>query len=379
MGEVNLLAPLIERLLREYPQYDVVLSTTTITGMAVARTKFPELLVFYWPLDFTWATRQAMRRIRPRMLVLTELEIWPNLISAARRAGASVAVINGRLSLKSFRGYRLLSRIMRPIFRKLNCVCVQTSTYAERFRLLGTRPEVLTITGSMKFDGIETSRDNPQTAYFRRVAGIAPQDVVFLAGSTQEPEEAMAVAVFQELAEEYPHLRLILVPRHPHRFEAVARLLDEAGIAWQRRSEVQYHGAQPGVRVLLVDTVGELRSWWGLAHIAFVGGSFGRRGGQNMIEPAAYGAAICFGPNTHNFQDVVEMLLAADAAKIVHNQAQLGEFVRWCLDRPAEAAAMGERARQLVLRHRGATDRTLLALRPLLRQGVRQETNRSAA
>ena len=366
VGEVNLLSPLVERLLREYPEYDCVISTTTATGMAVARTKFPELLVFYCPLDFTWAVRRAMKRIRPEVLILTELEIWPNLIWSAKRFGARVAIINGRLSKQSFRGYRLLRWIIGPVFRELDQICVQTPTYGERFCLLGADPRKVVVTGSMKFDGVEIRRDNPQTNSLRRLAGVSPDDVVFLAGSTQEPEEQMAVATFAELVPEYPQLRLILVPRHPHRFNSVASLLDEVDMPWQRRSELNGRGPDPEARVLLVDTVGELRAWWGLAHIAFVGGSFGRRGGQNMIEPAAYGAAVCFGPHTHNFQDVVENLLAAEAAQVVHSPEDLTAFVRWCLAYPEEAQAMGDRARQVVLQHQGATERTLQLLRPLL-------------
>ena len=366
VGEVNLLSPLVERLLHEYPEYDCVISTTTATGMAVARTKFPELLVFYCPLDFTWAVRRAMKRIRPELLILTELEIWPNLIWSAKQFGARVAIINGRLSKRSFRGYRLIPWIIGPVLRELDRICVQTAAYAERFCLLGADPRKVVVTGSMKFDGVEIRRDNPLTNSLRCLAGISPDDIVFLAGSTQEPEERMALAAFAELVSEYPRLRLILVPRHPHRFNSVASMLEEAGVRWQRRSELDGRGPDPEARVLLVDTVGELRAWWGLAHIAFVGGSFGRRGGQNMIEPAAYGAAVCFGPHTHNFQDMVENLLAAEAAQVVHSPEELTAFVRRCLAHPEQAQAMGDRARQVVLQHQGATERTLQLLRPLL-------------
>jgi len=379
VGEVNLLTPLVERFLREYPEYDCVISTTTATGMAVARTKFPELLVFHCPFDFTWATRRAVKRIQPELLILTELELWPNLIRSAKQFGAGVIMINGRLSKKSLHGYRLIGWLIGPVLRQIDRICVQTPVYGERFCRLGAEPGRVAVTGSMKFDGAETRRDNPQTSHLRRLAGISSDDVVFLAGSTQEAEERMALTTFMELVPEYPQLRLILVPRHPHRFNSVAWLLDELGVAWQRRSELNGRGPDPEARVLLVDTVGELRAWWGLAQIAFVGGSFGRRGGQNMIEPAAYGAAVCFGPHTHNFQDVVESLLAAEAAMVVHNPGELTTFVRWCLAYPEQARAMGDRARQVVLEHQGATDRTLQLLRPLLAHGQRRFRARSAA
>lgn len=379
VGEVNLLAPLVDRLLRDFPQYDYVISTTTQTGMAVARTKFPELRIFYCPLDFSWATRRAVRRLRPNVLVLTELEIWPNLIWSVKNAGGSVAVINGRLSDRSFRRYQFVSCVMKPVFGQIDCICAQSKSYAERFIALGAQPHRVTVTGSMKFDGAEMCRDNPRTRQLRQLARIKPEDVVFLAGSTQEPEERLAIETFLKLRDRYPKLRLIVVPRHPHRFAAVSRLLDSAQVPWQRRTELDGRGADPEARILLVDTVGELRYWWGLADIAFVGGSLGNRGGQNMIEPAAYGAAVAFGPNTQNFRDVVEALLSAQAAKVVANQQELTEFVHWCLSHPEEAQAMGLRAKEVVLTNQGATARTVAALHWLLAPAAGMAAARSAA
>jgi 3-deoxy-D-manno-octulosonic-acid transferase len=331
--------------------------------------------------------------------VLAELELWPNLVAAARGAGARVAVINGRLSQRSFNGYRRIRPLAASLLTKIDLVAAQDETSASRFLALGARPETVHVTGSMKYDGAVTDRGNPATARLARLAGFAADDVVFFAGSTQEPEEEAALAVFRELLPRWPSLRLVLVPRHPDRFPAVARLLDAAGIAWQRRTVLGGDGEEKGdsphlperpaanlrsvpgsaqkgtgyplgaffaPRVLLVDVVGELGAWWGTAQIAFVGGSLGNRGGQNMIEPAAYGAAVCFGPNTRNFRDIVAAMLAHDAAVVVAGQAELLGFVRRCLENPAEAAALGQRARQLVLSQLGATDRTFALLSALL-------------
>jgi len=361
VGEVNLLAPLLARWQEQFPHWDCVLSTTTSTGMAVARQKYPDLLTFYCPMDFSWAVRRAVRRIRPEVLVLAELELWPNLVCTAKRSGALVAVVNGRLSSGSFREYSRARWLMAPVLRRLDLVAAQSETYADRFAQLGVPRERIFVTGSLKFDGAETNRDNPTTRSLRQLAGIEDEDVVFLAGSTQDPEEAMALEAYRRLLQQWPCLRLILVPRHPHRFDMVARLLEASGMRWQRRSELHSQGADPRARILLVDTVGELKAWWGTAHIAFVGGSMGRRGGQNMIEPAAYGAAVCFGPNTHNFRDVVEMFLAHQAACVVHNGPELTAFVRRCLADRQYAESLGERAKLLVQRQLGATDNSLLA------------------
>jgi 3-deoxy-D-manno-octulosonic-acid transferase len=386
VGEVNLLAPLLKMIEQQRPEWECVISTTTTTGMALAKKKYPKNMVFYCPLDFTWAVGAAMRRIRPDMLVLAELELWPNLVRAAKRRGAKVAIINGRLGEKSFRGYRRIRPLVAGLMRQIDLFAVQDETYASRFLTLGARPETVHVTGSMKYDGAQTDRNNPATQRLAALAGFSGDDIVLLGGSTQEPEEAMLLETFRALSAQRPRLRLVLVPRHPDRFEAVAKLLDASGIAWQRRTALD-HSAGVAVqlppqqvqlppqqvqlphqqsdtsplspRVLLVDVVGELGAWWGTAHLAFVGGSMGSRGGQNMIEPAAYGAAVSFGPNTWNFRDIVATILDHNAALVVENDAQFLQFVRRCLDEPEYAAALGQRAQSFVLSQIGATQRTL--------------------
>ena len=406
VGEVNLLAPLLRRIAQERPEWECVLSSTTPTGLALARKKYPDITSFYAPLDFSWAVHRAVARVRPTLLVLVELELWPNLIQAARSAGVKVALINGRLSQRSYSGYRWIRPWIGRLLRQVDLVAVQNAEYAERFLALGARPESVVITGSMKFDGVQTDRSNPATQRLAQLAGFHPQDVIFLAGSTQAPEEALALETFRQLADRWPRLRLVLVPRHPERFDEVARLLDQSGLCWVRRTELDQYTSEttptshtnspaescgawqtkdrPGrnsacptdrklqqARILLVDTVGELGAWWGTAQVAFVGGSLGRRGGQNMLEPAAYGAAVCFGPNTQNFRDIVGMLLVRQAAVVVQNGQELTAFVRRCLEEPAWAAQLGQRAQALVLEQQGATQRTFHHLQNLMGQGDR--------
>lgn len=376
VGEVNLLAALLAELAQRRPDLECVISTTTVTGFEVACKKYPEQLVFYCPLDFSWAVRAAMRRIRPNLLVLAELELWPNLIRAARAHGARVAVVNGRLSDRSFRGYHRARAIIRPILEQLDRIAVQNRQYADRFLALGSKVSAVCITGSMKFDGVQSDRNHPATQRLRHMAGIRPTDVVFLAGSTGEPEEELAIATYQLLTVAFPALRLIIVPRHPERFAAVAELLSTSGIPYVRRSELER--ARSDARILLVDTVGELSAWWGTADIAFVGGSLNGRGGQNMIEPAAYGAAVCFGPNTRNFRDIVAQLLDASAAEVVANGEELTSFVLRCLAEPGVAAGLGERAQSLIRRQQGATARTVDALEMLLPAPAQIEARRVA-
>jgi 3-deoxy-D-manno-octulosonic-acid transferase len=377
VGEVNLLAPLLERWERSHPDWHIVISTTTQAGYALAKKKYSPRAVIYCPLDFSWAVRRAMRRIRPTLLVLTELELWPNLIAAARNRGAKIAVVNGRLSEKSYRGYRRIRFFLRGVLARIDLLAVQNREYAERFVALSPKSKTIHVTGSIKFDGARTSRDSDHTLRLARLAGITDRDVVFLAGSTQDPEESLALSVFERLAPEFPRLRLILVPRHPERFEDVATLLDKSGIAWQRRSRLSPDSCPltpapvAPSRVLLVDAVGELGHWWGAAQIAFVGGSLTNRGGQNMIEPAGYGAAVSFGPNTWNFRDVVTLFLEHEAAVVVRSREELEAFVRRCLTDAAFADDLGHRAQELVLQQQGAADRTIELLEQLVRDKLR--------
>ena len=363
VGEIQLLAPLIRQLTEQDPTIECVISTTTRTGRVLAENKYPRHLIFYCPLDFTWAIRNAMDRIRPDLLVLSELELWPNLIFSAHRRNIPTVVINGRLSEKSFRGYQLLQPLVRKMLNCLQRIIVQNTQYAERFLQLGATTAQVKITGSIKFDGAESNRQNSTTTNLSKLSHLNPDDIIFLAGSTQHPEESLAIETFLALQADYPKLKLILVPRHPERFEAVGKLLDAAKLRWQRRTRLSdTEGPTSDMRILLIDTVGELGAWWGRADIGFVGGSFGSRGGQNMIEPAAYGVAVCFGPHTQNFRDIVAALQSADAATVVSSGEELTHFVRHCIQDSEYREMMGQRASSLVASSRGATEQTVTCL-----------------
>jgi 3-deoxy-D-manno-octulosonic-acid transferase len=366
LGEASLIAPLVAEIERRHPTWNICISTTTLTGYELACKRYSRHSVFYCPLDFSWAVSQATERVRPALLVLVELELWPNLVAAARAAGAKVAVVNGRLGDRSFRGYRRIRPLVSRLLARIDLVAAQNEQYAERFRALGSPADSVHVTGSLKFDGAQTDRANPTTVRLAQLAGIGPGDVVFLAGSTQEPEEQLALAAYRLLAPTHPALRLVIVPRHPDRFEEVARLLDASDIDWQRRTELDHRGADPAARILLVDRVGELAAWWGTARIAYVGGSMGAREGQNMIEPAAYGAAVSFGPRTRNFRDVVAALLGAQGAVVVRNGDELAAFVRRCLESPEYADKLGRNAQRVVAAQLGATARTADLLDALL-------------
>ena len=377
VGEVNLLKPLVRQIVEKHPEWQCVISTTSATGFAVAQKLFANrYTVFYAPLDFSWAVRSALRRLKPDMLILAEQEIWPNLIMRCKASGVKIALINGRFSEGGYMRYFLIRPVWQLIMRQIDLVCVQNETYAKWSRQLGSKVETVHVTGSLKFDNAQMDRNNPATQSLRHLAGIAPDEIVFLAGSTQEPEEELAIETWLKLRESHPKLRLILVPRHPERFRIVAEMLNrrigDAHTCWLRRSEMRSDQAvvegQSNIvcKPVLVDTVGELGAWWGTAHMAFVGGSMGTRGGQNMLEPAAYGAAVSFGPNTKNFRDIVSLMLADNVAVVVRNGNELTAFVRRCLDEPPFAETLGQRAQQLVHKHTGATAKTVALLETLM-------------
>ena len=377
VGEVNLLKPIVRELEKKRPDWEYVVSATSETGFELARKLFGDRApVFYCPLDFKPVVDRAVRRIKPDLLVLVELELWPGLVKAARDAGVRVAIINGRISDRSFKRYRLVKGALAPTFRRIDLVAAQDELAAGYFKALSPRPERVSVVGSVKFDGVQTNRANPATERLAKLTGIESDDVVFLAGSTQDPEESGALETYRRLYRDFPKLKLILVPRHRERFEEVAKLLDESEFAWTRRSTLQ-EGARPQPpkdaapnadprRILLVDAIGELGAWWGTAAIAFVGGSWGNRGGQNMLEPAGYGAAVSFGPNTRNFRVVSEALLNAKGAVVVANVDEMEAFVRKCLLEPEYRRSLGAAAQALTLRNAGASERTVAALETLL-------------
>lgn len=366
VGEVLQLPPLLTILGEQHPELEFVITTTTHTGYAVAREKFPDHTVCYFPLDFSWAVKRALQRIRPSAVILVEMELWPNFVLAADRMGIPVSIINGRLSEKSFRGYWRLRALIGPLLNRLELMAVQTEAYAERFSRLAGTSERIQVTGSIKFDGIEVERGNPLTRELRDTFQLKQNEMVLIAGSTQDPEERIALDVYLELRRQYPDLRLILVPRHQERFEEVAALVRSYGLPLICRSQQSDEeqgrfipfSTSERPPICLLDTLGELKACWGLADFAFVGGSLTKRGGQNMIEPAGYGAALLFGPNTWNFKDIVAALLQHQAATVVRNQAELeGQLSNW-LRNPEAAREQGARAQEFVLSQRGATLRT---------------------
>lgn len=361
VGEVNLLAPIMAELAKR-GEFEFAISTTTETGYELAQKKYPQQLIFFCPFDFSWALRRTLRNLRPEIIVLAELELWPNWIRIARQWGIPVVVANGRLSQKSFAGYRRLRLIVQPMFRQLSLVLAQSREYADRFVALGTPAEQVLVAGNVKFDNVDPQKARTRAAEFAHRYRLDAAQPVIVGGSTQPQEEQLLLAVFEQLRPEFPQLRLVIVPRHPEKAAQLESLLLKRNWSYEKRSADRPDALPSKPDVLVVDVIGELAAWWTLATVSYVGGSLGSRGGQNMIEPAAAGSLVCFGPNTQNFRDVVELLLGQQAAFVVRNENELRQLAQRALSQPHWAGEVGRKAADLVMQHRGAAAHTAEAI-----------------
>jgi 3-deoxy-D-manno-octulosonic-acid transferase len=366
VGEVLAVSRLVKTLDAALPGYSIVISTTTRTGQALARERFGAERVFYCPLDLPWAVRAYLNALRPRLLILAETEFWPNLLRGCARRGIPVAVVNARISDRSWPRYRHLRGLWRPFLRPLRRVLAQSETDAARLKAIGCQPERVTVAGNLKFD-VRAVEESEAT---RLLKALAAHLRLVVAGSTLEGEEAALLEVWPRLLAADPQLILVLAPRHPERFGAVAALVEKSGLPWVRRSdwrseaENSLQPLRPG-QIVLLDTIGELASVYSLAAVAFVGGSLIPAGGHNPLEPAQFGVPIVMGPHYFNFRAITDDLLAHQALRIAAAN-QLEPALTCLLKDPAAASAMGERARLVFFSQAGATSRCEEAIKQLL-------------
>ncbi|MEZ6093918.1 MAG: 3-deoxy-D-manno-octulosonic acid transferase [Pirellulaceae bacterium] len=358
VGEIQLLGPLVDQFRKQNPDVAIFISTTTESGFDVALKRFAEHQVFFCPFDFSWAVTRAFRRIQPSALVLVELELWPNMLLAAEQMHVPVMVVNGRLSDRSLQRYQMFLPLIRSMLKRVRLIAAQSSEYAERFRRLGANVQSVFNSGNIKFDGAFNPGHEEVGKKLKSVFRIAEEDFCFVAGSTQPEEDTMSIAAYQALQSEYPQLKLVVVPRHMSNLDSLFQKLDKAGLRYVKRSQVKSREVETLPNAIVVDVMGELGAWWSLANFAYVGGSQGNRGGQNMIEPAATAIPVSFGPRTENFRDVVNMLLQNKAASVVHDSSELTQLLQLALENDAETIAMGKRAYQVVFTQQGATMRT---------------------
>jgi len=367
VGEVLAVTRLVRTLESALPGTLIVVSTTTRTGQALARERFESNRVFYCPLDLSWAVRAYLNALRPRMLILAETEFWPNLLHGCFRRGIPVVVVNARISNRSWPRYQRLRRLWRPLLSRLSRVLAQSQTDADRLLALGCRPDRVSVAGNLKFD-VRAVQEAEATRSLRSMAaGLR----IVVAGSTLEGEESALLEAWPRLLAADSQLVLVLAPRHPERFSAVAALLEKSGLPWCKRSDWASESSdarpasiRPGTIVLL-DTIGELASVYSLATVAFVGGSLVPAGGHNPLEPAQFSVPIVMGPHYANFAAIVDSLRSDDALRIAAKDELTATLIELLRDRTA-AEAMGARAKEVFNRQAGATDRCVAAIRELL-------------
>lgn len=367
MGEVLLLRPLIERFRREQPQYQLVISAYTRDGFRVATGAYPEALVFYLPFDFTWSVRRVFATLRPRLLVHAELDLWPNLLLEAKRQQVPVAVVSTRINDDEFAFYQRINRLHQPALAAIRWWGAQTEQDAERIRhLLGSATTKVEVTGSLKCDATLAADSIARSSELRRRLGFTDAERIVVAGSTHAPEEELLLNALQQLQPDHPHLRLVIVPRHPERTPEIVKLVRDRQLSFVLPREVTSH-RESSAAVTIVDSIGVLVEFWGLADFAFTGGSLvPHRGGQSMIEPAMLAKPIFFGPNYWNFRAVASGILNADGASIVTGESEIVCTISSWLNNPHLATTIGENALAYIQTQRGATERTISRLFDLL-------------
>jgi len=356
VGEVLAMTGVIERLKAELPSWRIVVSTTTDTGQRLARQRFGEEDVFYLPLDLPFAVGPFFQALRPKLLILAESEFWPNLLRCARLSGAAVAVVNARISDRSLPGYLRYRTLLRPLMQNVDLFVAQSEQDAHRLAQIGAPSERVQVSGNLKFEVKAASKSHIVAAFAEAMRREAAGPVI-VAGSTLEGEESLLAGMFQQVQPRYPNATLVLAPRHPERFAAVASLLESSPVSYQRRSAWDAQQAIAG-KVFLLDTIGELAGFYELADIAFIGGSLVSRGGHNVIEAAQFGKPILVGPSTENFR-------RADALRVVDAQSLI-PTVLLLLENPDERTALGRRALEVMQSQQGATGKTLSELLRLL-------------
>lgn len=365
LGEVLAVSGLVEQMRRSFPQHRVLLSTTTDTGQQLARKRFGEENVFYFPLDFAFAIRPYLRALRPELVVLAETEFWPNFLRLAHASGARIAVVNARISDRSLPRYRRFQWALRRMLEHVDLFLAQTADDSARLHSIGADAARILVTGNLKFD-VSLPPPPPIVNSLRRALAADGAGPVLVCGSTVDDEEPPLLKAFENLRVAHPRAVMMLAPRHPERFDEVAILIQQLGIPFVRRSQWQSQPLAGGV--FLVDTIGELAALYALADVAFVGGSLVPRGGHNIIEPAQHGVAIVTGNHTENFRDIVALFQSRDAVRIV-GLAELPLTLMQLLANDAERRELGRRAEATIRSQMGATDRTLQALQTLMADG----------
>jgi 3-deoxy-D-manno-octulosonic-acid transferase len=364
VGEVLAVTPVVEELRGRYPKFRVVVSTVTDTGQKLARERFGEANVFYFPLDFAFAVRSYVEALRPLLVVIAETEFWPNFLRLAKSAGARIAVINARISDRSFPGYKRFRGLLKHVLANIELFLAQTAEDRERLIAIGAAAERVRVSGNLKFELMGKATPTV-VGRLRTALNAGKAGPLMVCGSTVDDEEQVVIAAFKEVQTRYSDAVIVLAPRHPERFADVARMLETSGVKFWRRSQWNDEALSGGI--FLLDNIGELAAIYQLADVAFVGGSLVPRGGHNILEPASAGVATLVGPHTENFRDIVNLFRSGDGVRTV-TRATLGRTFIELLADDAARSQMGRRAFDIFKMNSGAKEQTFAALDTLVRE-----------
>ena len=364
VGEVNAAKTIVKELENRFGDFEIIISTTTDTGFARATSLFSEKhQVFYFPFDFSWIMRCAFSNIRPAICLLMELEVWPNFVQIAQQSNIPVIVVNGRISDKSFSRYKKIRPIAKKIFSKISLTLAQTEQYARRFIELGCLDEKAIVTGSLKYDTAQIA-DKVEGADVLAAQININDERLWVAGATGNDEEKILLDVYQNLKQQnqFSDLRLAIVPRKPERFDEVAQLIERRGFPLIRYSQIKNNTAQLPANnqmIILGDTMGDLRKFYSLATIIFVGRSLVPMGGSDMAEAAALGKCTIFGPHAFNFKQTVDVLLKDNGAIMVKDRQELLQTMQQCLSEPDFAQSIAKNGQEVIRKNQGATVKSI--------------------
>lgn len=384
VGETQAARPLIDSIRTTFPNHALVVSTITQTGQKLAHQLLADQTsaIFYFPFDWKWSVRRTLKRVKPSLVLLMETELWPNFLNVCATQGIPVALVNGRISRQSFRRYSLIRGFMRSVLANLNVAIMQTEKDAERISALAVSPTHVFVSGNLKFDSKHPVSTNGKIDELVQRFGLSSTVPLILAASTHDPEEKVVLDSF-EILRRSQSVRLILAPRHPERFEEVASLIQSRGFTWARRSGTP-RSSDIDVDIILLDSIGELPSLYRFASVCFVGGSIVDKGGHNVLEPASVGTCIVTGAHTHNFDEIVNLLLAADGLEqlppVEFDSAPnlLAETLVRLIQDKTKRAEMSQRALAVVEANRGSTLKTIELLRPLILSSSEQTPGRES-
>jgi 3-deoxy-D-manno-octulosonic-acid transferase len=361
VGEVKAVLLIIKKIQERFPKFHIVLTTVTRTGNKIARSAIGSTgTVLYFPLDFFFSVSSAIRVIHPSLVILVESELWANFLTAVYRRKIPVALINVRMSHRSFGRFRRARFLVKKFFKPLSLITVPTTREGRKMKFLGANPQVIHVVGNLKHENEQFVE--PTLEEKRQILahlGFPQEPLILLGGSTHVGEEEILISIYQELSKEFPKLYLILAPRHPERALQVSKLLEAIGLPFQLKTKLNSENSH---RVLILDTVGELERMYSIGDVVFIGKSLTRKGGQNFLEPARFGKPVVFGPHMENFEDVARTFVEEGGAIQVKDAEALEEVMRRLLKSQNEREVLGLKAKEILSSNQGSTERTLSLL-----------------